>query len=74
MTTAVRLPPEVLEDARKNAQLSCRTIPKQIEYWYRLGKLADENPDLPMGFIKGAMEGRLEMESGDISPFEFRNS
>jgi hypothetical protein len=74
MTTAVRLPQEVIEDARKNAQLSCRTIPKQIEYWYRLGKLADENPDLPMEFIKGALEGRLEMESGDISPFEFRKS
>jgi hypothetical protein len=74
MTTAVRLPPDVLEDARKNAELSCRTTPEQIEYWYRLGKLADENPDLPMAFIKGAMEGRLELESGDVSPFEFRKS
>jgi hypothetical protein len=74
MTTAVRLPPEIIEDARKNAQLSCRTIPKQIEYWYRLGKLADENPDLPLEFIKGALEGKMEMEGGDISPFEFRRS
>ncbi|GHV17983.1 hypothetical protein FACS189493_6650 [Spirochaetia bacterium] len=74
MTTAIRLPPEIIEDARKNAQIGCRTIPKQIEYWYRLGKLADENPDLPMEFIKGALEGRLEMESGDVSPFEFRKS
>jgi hypothetical protein len=72
MTSAVRLPPEILEDARKNAQLSCRTMPKQIEYWYRLGKLADENSDLPMEFIKGVLEGRLEMDGGDVSPFEFR--
>jgi hypothetical protein len=74
MVSAVRLPPEIIEDARKNAQLSYRTIPKQIEYWYRLGKLAEENPDLPLGFIKGALEGRLEMENGDISPFKFRKS
>jgi hypothetical protein len=45
MTSAVRLSREILEDARKNAQLNFRTIPKQIEYWYRLGKLADENSD-----------------------------
>ena len=72
MTVAVRLPPEIIEDARKNAQLNCRTTPEQIEYWYRMGKLADENPDLPMEFIKGALEGRLEMENGELSPFEFR--
>jgi hypothetical protein len=72
MTSAIRLPPEIIEDARKNAQLSYRTIPKQIEYWYRLGKLAEENSDLPLEFIKGAMQGRLEMENGDTSPFEFR--
>jgi hypothetical protein len=72
MTSAVRLAPEIIEDARKNARLSCRTIPKQIEYWYRLGKLTEENPDLPLAFIKGAMQGRLEMENGETSPFEFR--
>ncbi|GHU91056.1 hypothetical protein FACS189476_11590 [Spirochaetia bacterium] len=50
------------------------TTAEQIEYWYHLGKLADENPDLPMEFIKGALEGKLEMEGGDVSPFEFRKS
>jgi hypothetical protein len=72
MTNAVRLPREIIEDARKNAQITYRTIPKQIEYWYRMGKLADENPDLPMEFIKGALAGKAEMENGDVSPFEFR--
>jgi hypothetical protein len=54
--------------------MTYRTIPKQIEYWYRMGKLADENPDLPMEFIKDALAGKVEMENGDVSPFEFRKS
>jgi hypothetical protein len=39
-----------------------------------MGKLADENPDLPMEFIKGALAGKGELENGDVSPFEFRKS
>jgi hypothetical protein len=27
-------------------------VPKQIEYWSRIGKLAEENPDLPFSFIQ----------------------
>lgn len=26
--------------------------PKKIEYWARIGKLADENPGLPLGFVR----------------------
>ena len=72
MTTAIRLPAEGLEDARQNAELNCRTIPKQIEYWYKLGKLADENPDLPMDFIKRALAGLSEIKNGETSRFELK--
>ncbi|GHV09072.1 hypothetical protein AGMMS50229_18510 [Campylobacterota bacterium] len=74
MTATIRLPADVLEDARQNAELSYRTIPKQIEYWYKLGKLADENPDLPMEFIKHALIGRMQIDNGETSRFEFRKS
>ncbi|GHV84151.1 hypothetical protein AGMMS50212_14910 [Spirochaetia bacterium] len=72
MAVAVRLPESVVNDARRFADLSYRTIPKQIEYWYYLGKLADENPDLPAAFIKGILEGKQEIENGEVTPFEFR--
>jgi hypothetical protein len=74
MTTAVRLPVEIIEDARKNGKLHYRSAPKQIEYWYRLGKIAEENPDLPMDFIKDAIEGLDAIKRGDVEPFEFRKS
>jgi hypothetical protein len=37
-----------------------------------MGKIADENPDLPLDFIKGVLEGKLEMEQGEVSAFSFR--
>jgi hypothetical protein len=74
MAVAVRLPEEIVKDAQKYASLSLRSVPKQIEYWYRLGKLTDENPDLPLDFIKGVLEGRLEMEQGEVSVFSFRSA
>jgi hypothetical protein len=72
MAVAVRLPEEIVKDAQKYASLSLRSVPKQIEYWYRLGKIADENPDLPLDFIKGVLEGKQEMEQGEVSAFSFR--
>lgn len=72
MSVAVRLSEEVVSDAQKHAELNFRSVPKQIEYWYRLGKIVDENPDLPLSFIKGVLEGKLEMERGEVSTFEFR--
>jgi hypothetical protein len=71
MAVAVRLPEEIVRDAQKYALLSLRSVPKQIEYWYRLGKIADENRELPFDFIKGVLEGKLEMERGEVSPFSF---
>ena len=69
---SVKLSPQVVFDAKKNAVLENRSVPKQIEYFYQMGKIAFENPDLPMGFIKGAMAGALEIEDADVSDFEFR--
>jgi hypothetical protein len=74
MAVAVRLSDEIVRDAQKYASLSLRSVPKQIEYWYRLGKMADENPDLPLDFIKGVLEGKQEMEQGDVSAFSFRTA
>ena len=74
MSVAVRLPAEIVADAQKHAELSLRSVPKQIEYWYRLGKMAEENADLPLSFIKASLEGKLEMERDEVSDFEFRKA
>ena len=54
------------------AAVYSRSIPKQIEHWAKIGRIAEENPDLPYEFIKGVLESKAEMENGDVSVFEFR--
>ena len=70
-TNAVRLSGEVMEAAIAYAPIHSRSIPKQIEHWVKIGKLAEENPDLPYSFIKDALVAKLEMEHGDVSIFKF---
>ena len=48
-----------------------RTAPKQIEYWAQIGKIADENPDLTLGFVKDILTGMKEADSGDVSEYQF---
>ena len=72
-SNTIRLSKEIMQDAITYAPLNSRSVPKQIEHWAKIGKIAEENPDLPYEFIKDALEARSEMERGDVSIFNFRN-
>lgn len=50
--TTVNLSDELVEEAKRYASVYSRSTPKQIEYWAKIGKIAEENPDLPYDFIK----------------------
>ena len=69
---AVRLSEEIMKEALNSAPMNSRSVPKQIEHWAKIGKIAEENPDLPYEFIKSVIEAKSEMERGDVSPFTFR--
>jgi len=72
VSNAVRLSEEIMKAAIASAPINSRSVPKQIEHWAKIGRVAEENPDLPYEFIKGVLEARSEMESGNVSIFEFR--
>ena len=71
-TNAVRLSEDIIKAAITYAAVNSRSVPKQIEFWAKIGKIAEENPDLPYEFIKGVLEAKSEMDNGDVSTFEFR--
>ncbi|MFP4312942.1 MAG: ParD-like family protein [Alphaproteobacteria bacterium] len=67
--TTINLSDELVEEAKKYASVFSRSTPKQIEYWAKIGKIAEENPDLPYAFIKDVL---LAMDDPNPStPFEF---
>jgi len=41
----------------------------QIEHWVKIGKIAEENPDLPYEFIKRVLETREEMKTEEPIPY-----
>ena len=72
-TIAIRLPVNLVKQASHYAGINLRTVPKQIEYWAMLGRCAEDNPDLPLEFIKECLLAKQEIKQGDVSDFEFRS-
>ena len=52
MATNVKLADDLVENARRTAAAQHRTVPKQIEYYYRLAHIAEENPFLSFSLIR----------------------
>ncbi len=52
MAVNVKLSEQLVEEAKRYGGIEHRSIPKQIEYWSQIGKIAQENPDLPFSLIR----------------------
>lgn len=71
MSTALKLSDELIELAKPHAAAKHRSVPKQIEYWARLGKVVEENPELPLQFIQDTLLGLEEAKAGQLSEYKF---
>lgn len=71
MSVAVKLSSQLVDEAKVHAQAMSRSATKQIEHWAKIGKLAEENPDLPFEFIKDSLIGLEEKHQGLVSRYEF---
>ena len=65
---SVKLSESLLELAISDAENAMRSTPMQIEYYYRLGRLAEQYDDLPISMIKSLMISTKE--KADI-PFTY---
>ena len=52
MATNVKLSDILVDQAKRYGNVQHRSVPKQIEYWSRIGKIAEENPELPFSMIR----------------------
>lgn len=71
MPTAVRISDELLNEAKKFSRIEHRSLTGQIEHWARVGKCAEENPDLTYDLIKEILIGIAELDQGEKSEYEF---
>lgn len=71
MPVAMKLPDDLVEDAKNVAAAEHRSVPKQIEYWARIGKAVLDNPDLPLRMIQDTMLSIEEVKVGRVSAYKF---
>jgi hypothetical protein len=65
MAINVKLPDALVETAKRYGTIEHRSIPKQIEYWSQIGKIAAENPDLPFSVIRDILVADQEEPVGE---------
>ncbi|MFH1447003.1 MAG: hypothetical protein ABIG43_06295 [Chloroflexota bacterium] len=71
MATAVRVSEKLIDEAKKFSRIDHRSVAGQIEHWARMGKCAEENPDLPYSLIKEILIGLDELDQGEKIEYTF---
>lgn len=71
MPTAVRVSDELVSEARKFSKVDHRSLTGQIEHWAKIGKCAEENPDLTYDLIKEILIGMEELDRNEKSEYKF---
>lgn len=71
VSTLIKLSNSLIEDAKPYAQAMHRSVAEQIEYWARLGNVAEENPDLPINLLQDMLVSMEEVKAGKLSAYQF---
>ena len=71
MTTAVRVSENLVREARLISAVDNRSVTGQIEHWARVGKCAEDNPELTYRVIKDILVGVQELDQGASSEYQF---
>ena len=70
-TVSIRLDKDLINRAAIIGKALDRTTPKQIEHWAKIGKIMEDNPDLPYEFVKQAVIAKAEIEVGELESYDF---
>jgi hypothetical protein len=73
MSAVVKLSDKLIAQAKRYASIDNRSVPKQIEHWSQIGRIAEDNPNLPYSFIKDILLALDESYYGEISEYSFGN-
>ncbi|XOV72837.1 MAG: hypothetical protein ACFHW5_06545 [Verrucomicrobiota bacterium] len=60
MSSVIRISKELAMEAKSRSKVEKRSLTGQVEYWARIGRIAEENPDLTYSFIRELLLAREE--------------
>lgn len=72
MSVSVRLDDDFVSDIKVHAEAASRSIPKQIEHWAKIGRIAEDNPDLTYSFILETLLAQSEVANNKVSRYARR--
>jgi len=67
----LRLPEEIEKKLKLKAQMEHRSVSEQIKKYLYDAILTEDNPDLPLSFIKQTLETKAEIEAGFGNEYKF---
>lgn len=71
MSIAVKLSENIISEAKIMSRALNRSIAGQIEHWAKIGRLAEENPDLTYDLIKDILISQQEARAGKLEAYTF---
>lgn len=67
----IRLPEDIENKIRIKAKLKHRSVSEQIKKYICEAMISEENPDLPLRFIKETLEAKAEVEAELGTEYKF---
>ena len=74
MATAVKLSENIVCEAKIISKVLNRSIAGQIEHWAKIGRIAEENPDLTYELIKNILISQQEAKANNLEPYRFEKA
>jgi hypothetical protein len=69
--TAIKIDQQMVNAARILGAVLNRSATKQVEFWARIGKIAEENPVLNFNDIKDLLIGLEQVKAGMVIEYQF---
>lgn len=69
MAQSVRLDDGLVNEVKVAAEAAFRSIPRQIEYWVRIGRMVEDNPELSYNMILDILRAEAEVKHGMVTSY-----
>ena len=70
MGISVNLDKNLIHAACSYSAVQDRSIPKQIEHWAKIGRIAEDNPDLNYNLIIEILLGMEDAKRGNVEEYK----
>lgn len=71
MGSAIRISDMLVKEAKIRSKVENRSLTGQIEYWAKIGKMAEENPDLSYSLLRELLIGIEQLDSNEGIEYKF---